>query len=301
MPNGCTGPATMTTRSRCWSGGAAPSRRITRSSCCCGTGGRKRSLVVAEETTRARSRSWMRCSPPASASAKPWCAARAANTAGWLYGELQDHHRALALNTQSLNLASTITVTDTEIWSNARLNLGDSLAALGRLDEAEEHFQAVEQLVRHPRPEDHWMLWRYAQHLFHSHGELWLVRGDRDRALSYADACLQLAEASESRKNIVKARRLRGQVFLARGALAEAEAEFDRALDTARQIGNPPQLWKTLAAIGELRQAQGRLTDCRQAYHEAMTIIDSVAAGLHDTSLRDTFLASAHVQHIRRS
>jgi len=39
-------------------------------------------------------------------------------------------------------------VADTEIQSNARLNLGDSLAALGRADEAEEHFQAVEQVVR---------------------------------------------------------------------------------------------------------------------------------------------------------
>jgi tetratricopeptide (TPR) repeat protein len=180
------------------------------------------------------------------------------------------------------------------------LNLGDSLAALNHLDEAEEHFQAVEHLVRHPRPEDHWMLWRYAQHLFHSYGELWLVRGDGDKALGYADECLQLAETSNSRKNIVKARRLRGQVFLARGAVVVAEAELDRAIDTARQIGNPPQLWKTLATIGELRQAQGQLAASRQAYHEATSIIDSVAAGLHDKSLRDTFLSSAHVQHIRR-
>jgi tetratricopeptide (TPR) repeat protein/transcriptional regulator with XRE-family HTH domain len=228
-------------------------------------------------------------------------AARAANTAGWLYGELQDHQRALALNTQSLNLGSALKVPDPEISSNARLNLGDSLAALGRLDEAEEHFQTVEQLVRHPRPEDRWMLWRFAQHLFHSYGELWLVRGDGDRALSYADECLQLAETSDSRKNIVKARRLRGQVFLARGAVVEAEVELDRAIDTARQIGNPPQLWKTLATVGELRQAQGRLAASRQAYHEATSIIDSVAAGLHDKSLRDTFLSSLHVQHIRRS
>jgi tetratricopeptide (TPR) repeat protein/transcriptional regulator with XRE-family HTH domain len=228
-------------------------------------------------------------------------AARAANTAGWLYGELQDHQRALALNTQSLNLGAALKVPDPEISSNARLNLGDNLAALGRLDEADEHFQAVEHLARHPRPEEHWMLWRYAQHLFHSYGELWLIRGDSDKALSYADECLQLAEPSDSRKNIVKARRLRGHVFLARGALAKAEAELDLAIDMARQIGNPPQLWKTLATIGELRQAQGQLAASRQAYQEATAIIDNVATGLRDRSLRETFLSSAHVQHIRRS
>jgi tetratricopeptide (TPR) repeat protein/transcriptional regulator with XRE-family HTH domain len=227
--------------------------------------------------------------------------ARVMNTAGWLCGELQDHRRALELNSQSLTAASAVAGADPELWGNARLNLGDSLMALGRLDEAEEHFRAVEQVVRHPRPQDRWMLWRYAQHLFHSYGELWLIRGEGDTALSYADECLALAESSDSRKNIVKSRRLRGQVYLARGALLEAEAEFDRALEMARQLGNPPQLWKTLVAIGDLRQAQGDHAARRQAYREAQSIIDGVAAGLRDASLRDTFLASAHVQRVRQS
>jgi tetratricopeptide (TPR) repeat protein len=130
------------------------------------------------------------------------------------------------------------------------------------------------------------MLWRYAQHLFHSYGELWLVRGHGDKALSYADECLRLAESSDSRKNIVKARRLRGQVFLARGALAEAETEFDQALAMARQVANPPQLWKTLVTLGEPRRAQGKLVATQQAYHEATSIIDSVAAALRNQSLR---------------
>ena len=103
---------------------------------------------------------------------------RALNTAGWIHGELQDYQRALELNTQSLAVASTIKFADTEIRSNALLNLGDCLMALGRPDEAEEHFQAVERVVRNPSPQDRWMLWRYAQHLFHSYGELWLARGD---------------------------------------------------------------------------------------------------------------------------
>ena len=111
---------------------------------------------------------------------------------------------------------------------------------------------------------------------------------------------LSLAEATESRKNIVKARRLRGQVFLAQGKPADAEPELDIALRVAREIGNPPQLWKTLVALGELRQAQGRPVEARQAYRDAVAVIDTVAAGLTDTTLRDTFLASPHVQHIRQ-
>jgi hypothetical protein len=67
------------------------------------------------------------------------------------------------------------------------------------------------------------MLWRYSQHHFHSYGELWLARGELDKALAYADECLALAEDSKSQKNIVKGQRLRGQALMAQDQLAKAE------------------------------------------------------------------------------
>ena len=143
------------------------------------------------------------------------------------------------------------------------------------------------------------MLWRYSQHLFHSHGELWLARGDHEKALSYADECIELADESDSKKNIVKGRRLRGQALLAQGKLAKAGKELATALQIAEEIVNPPQLWKTHAAIGDLRKAQGKTDDARQAYREALSVIDGVAGGLKNESLRETFLSSEHVQAIR--
>ena len=129
--------------------------------------------------------------------------------------------------------------------------------ALGRPDEAEEYFRQVEAIVRNPRPQDRWLLWRIAQHLFHSMGEMCLTRGDLSQALSYADECLALAESSESRKNIIKARRLRAEAFLRMDALPQAHAELERALSLAREIGNPPQLWKTHAIIGATAAGAG--------------------------------------------
>jgi tetratricopeptide (TPR) repeat protein len=227
--------------------------------------------------------------------------ARTLNTIGWVYGELQDHQQAMEWNRRGIEAAVEANLPDPECESNARLNLGDNLLALDRLDEAEEQFQRVEQVVRNPRPQDRWMLWRYSQHLFHSYGELWLARGDLDKALAYADECLALAEASDSRKNIVKGRRLRGQALLAQRKLPEAEQELATALQVAKEIGNPPQLWKTYAALGDLRRAQGRLDDARKAYRDALAVIDGVAAGLSDESLRETFLTSDHVQTIRQA
>ncbi len=72
-------------------------------------------------------------------------------------------------------------------------------------------------------------------------------------------------------------------------------------LEIAKEIGNPPPLWKTYVALGDLRQAQGQPEDARQAYRDALSIIEGVAADLTDESLRETFLTSAHVQDIRRS
>jgi tetratricopeptide (TPR) repeat protein len=231
-----------------------------------------------------------------------WSRRRALNTLGWLYGELQDHQRALQWNTLGVQAAREHEAPETtpECENNAVLNLADTLVALGRPDDAEAQFRQVEQMVRTPRPQDRYMLWRYAQHLFHSYGEVWLARGDAARALAYADECLALAEPTTSRKNVVKGRRLRAQAFLVQGRLADAERELDIALQIAQQVGNPAQLWRTFVARGDLRRAQGRVQDAFDAYDSARAIIDRVAAGLTDASLRETFLTSAHVQHIRQ-
>jgi tetratricopeptide (TPR) repeat protein/DNA-binding XRE family transcriptional regulator len=230
-----------------------------------------------------------------------WSRRRALNTLGWLYCELQDHHRALEWSTRGVQAAQEGEAPEPnlECENNARLNLADSLMALGRLEEAEAQYRAVEQVVRQPRPQDRYMLWRYAQHLFHSYGELWLLRGDATTALAYADECLALAEPTGSRKNIVKGRRLRGQALLAQGRPAEAEVDLTAALQVAQQVGNPAQLWQTLVAWADLCRAHGRAQDAHAAYLSALNCIDGVAATLTDASLRETFLSSTHVQRIR--
>ena len=179
------------------------------------------------------------------------------------------------------------------------MNLADSLTALGRLEEAEAHLKKVEQVVRNLGPQDRFALWIYSGHFFHSYGELWLARGDHGKALAYANECLQQSESTGRQKNIVKGRRLRGQVVLAQGRLPEAEDELSIALEVAQEVGNPPQLWKSYVALGHLREAQGKSAEARGAYSDALALIDGVAAGLSDESLRETFLTSDYVQHIR--
>jgi tetratricopeptide (TPR) repeat protein len=223
---------------------------------------------------------------------------RALNSLGWAYMELGDLDRGWEWNTQALEVAKELGVADPELDSNAQLNLADILLVRGQLDEAEELYRGVERIHRDPAPPEIWMLWRYGQHMLHSYGELLLQRGNLEKAREFADECLQGAEASRARKNIVKARRLRGQVLVAEGKPDEAERELLIAVDVAKEIGNPRQLWLTLTALGDVLSAAGKSDDGRHAYGEAKAVIDSIADKLTDDRLRETFLSSKQVEEI---
>jgi tetratricopeptide (TPR) repeat protein len=211
-----------------------------------------------------------------------------------VHGELCDWEKGIEFNQKGLDLA--LTLGDPEITINAQINLADYAFATGERERARRELEALYASL----PELHeWMKWRYSQHIMHSLGEVLLAGGNAKRALVLAGECLALAEQSDSKKNIVKGRRLRGQAFLAQDKLSEAEKDISLALEIAKEIGNPPQLWKTHAALGDLRQAQKQLDEARQAYRDALAVIDGVAAGLEDESLRQTFLNSDHVQGIR--
>jgi tetratricopeptide (TPR) repeat protein len=80
-----------------------------------------------------------------------------------------------------------------------------------------------------------------------------------------------------------------------------AEQELSTALELAMNLANPPQMWKTHAAIGDLWRAQGRIEDARRAYGHALSVIEAVAARLTDSKLRDTLLHSSRVEQVRRA
>jgi tetratricopeptide (TPR) repeat protein len=198
----------------------------------------------------------------------------------------------LEWNTRGVEAARKIAVPDPEIESNALLNVADNLLGLRRLSEAGEAVRQVERLVEQARRHDQYLLWRYSQHLYCTSGELQLALGEFERALSCADACLHLAEESQSRKYIVKARSLRGRTLIACGRLPEAERELTPALELARLLGNPPQLWRTLAALGTLREAQGNPDAAQASYAEGLAEVERVAGTLTDPSLRPFLLAA---------
>jgi tetratricopeptide (TPR) repeat protein len=92
---------------------------------------------------------------------------------------------------------------------------------------------------------------------------------------------------------------LKGQALLAQGQGEQTEAALGRALTIAREIGNPPQLWKTYQALGALYESQADLERARAVYQSAMEVIEGVAARLQNQELRRTFLRARPVQELR--
>jgi tetratricopeptide (TPR) repeat protein len=225
---------------------------------------------------------------------------RSLNTLGWVYMDLC--HWDLAIQYNAEGAAEARALGEPEMIRNAELNLGDCYLAVGRLDETQHTLETVHRESQQSGAwGEEWMKWRYTQHLNASLGELWLARGDTEKALQFADACLAAAEATESRRNIVKGRRLKGGAFLAQGRLVEAETELAEALRVAREVGNPAQIWKTLTTEAWLREAQGHPEGALTVTQEALAIVESVAADLDDPTLRDTFLASPQMSALREA
>ena len=143
------------------------------------------------------------------------------------------------------------------------------------------------------------MPWRYVQHLYVNRGELALRRADVPSALRWADECATAAQESRSPRNLVKALRLRGAALAEQGRFGEADAAFTRALVLAREVGNPFQIWRTLAASADARGAQG-LDDGAAAFaNEALVVVDAVATSLGDAPLAATLRMSAPVVALR--
>ena len=66
------------------------------------------------------------------------------------------------------------------------------------------------------------MRWRWHIALLHAFGELALAEGRHDQALTYATQSLELATQTDSRKHVVRAHWLQGEILAASGRLGEA-------------------------------------------------------------------------------
>jgi tetratricopeptide (TPR) repeat protein len=177
------------------------------------------------------------------------------------------------------------------------VHLGDIFLAKGDLAMAEESFDEVYHMVKDPAVSE-WMKWRYSTHLFASLGELWMSRGNPRKAQEFVDQCLEIAKRTNSRKYLVKGWRLQGEIDLAHRQWDEAEGWLRQALLLAREVGNPPQLWKTYLTMARVQTAREQSAQAQESYQAARDVIDRIKVGLIDSDLRENFAQSPLIRQV---
>jgi tetratricopeptide (TPR) repeat protein len=217
------------------------------------------------------------------------------NCLGWLHMECGDLDGAVELSRQGAKGARKRG--DPETIANPEINLGDIFLAKGDLTLANEFLDGVHRLVKNPATSE-WMKWRYSTHLFASLGDLWLARGDYAKAQEFCDHCLDIATRTQSKKNLVKGWRLKGEIALARRQWDEAENAFRQAVTIAAAIGNPTQLWKSHLALGGLYTITKKPELAQQAYQAAREVIGRIKASLRNPGLRASLEGAPMIQRI---
>ncbi len=224
---------------------------------------------------------------------------RIQNTLGWLHSELYNVEPAILYNQNGLQSAWQLG--DPEIIRNAAINLGDCYLLKGDLITAESLLLTVyRDSQQSGKWGEEWMKWRYLQHCCHSLGELRLLQGDVESGLRLAQECLQLAEPTKTRKNIIKGWRLMGQAFLAQGNIERSQEFLEKAIVLAEELGNPPQLWKTYTAIGDLHSQCGQTEKAVTAYRQALQVIEDTGSRLQSEQIKQIFLTAKPVEEIRQ-
>lgn len=145
------------------------------------------------------------------------------------------------------------------------------------------------------------MLYRTAHH---SDGEISVLRnigiakamdmGDLRGALAAFAAALQLSQQSSNSRGIIEANLYMGEVLRRLREYKDASVHLTAALNGAQTAGLVEQQWKALYALGQVAEQTGSAQAAIEDYRKAISIIESIRAGLGISPLRTDFLADKH-------
>jgi CHAT domain-containing protein/tetratricopeptide (TPR) repeat protein len=214
----------------------------------------------------------------------PWCRQLTLANLASLYQRLGKEGPALELYQQLAGLGQAMPRTE---YAQLLLNEGVLYRRMGDPLKALEQYRASQAVFA-------------AAH--HRDGEIGALRNigiaraidldDLTGALEAFTSALELARQSSDARGIVQAGLYRGEVLrrlLHR--LSGAEDDFRMALEGAEKTGLAEERWKALYGLGRTAEAGGRVDAASDYYRKAIAGIESVRAGVRQTSLRSEFLA----------
>jgi predicted ATPase len=226
--------------------------------------------------------------------------AKILNWIGWIYSELGWLSEARKLNQQSYQATLEFGAGAEEAEANAIVNLAENDVTESKFEEAEKRLKDLLKKAE-TDPGYFYNRHRWEVRLCCTLGETCLYKNETREALKYAKKAFKTAERTLNKRGLIRANRLMGEIYLAMGDLPNAEEKLKSALELAIEVGNPPHLWKTDFALGQLKEAQGHHQEGRKKYEDALNVTKRLSVTLQDKNLRDIFLNSDQVTRIRES
>ena len=115
------------------------------------------------------------------------------------------------------------------------------------------------------------------------------------------------AEVQRQGERLGSNRRFRIPYLRSLAALAAWEGHSEQAISHLREaeglaadLGLPGEQWQIQAALGALYEAAGLPTQARISWTSAVRIIQGLAQGIKDETLRTRFLAGSQIQQVRQ-
>jgi DNA-binding SARP family transcriptional activator len=215
--------------------------------------------------------------------------AQALNMRGWIHRELGDYENGLKFDQEGVDFAQQWGKPSPEI--SARLNVCLDVLHLGNPGRALEMLNKIETQINAGAFGFH--KWRWRLRLLHARGLCFFALDEPAKALASAEEGLSLAETNMTRKYIALNHELRGKALAELGNIDKAIAAIEMAVSLADEIQYQPIRWHGRYRLAELYRQYGREQETQQHLSDAVEIIHTIADGLKDETLRNTFLNAA--------
>ena len=182
---------------------------------------------------------------------------------------------------------------------SALLQLAFALLGLGKLDEAYAAFAAPQLAQAAEGPA---MPWSWQLRLRQGLAQVWLARGDLDRAHGEAEALRARAATADEPRPQAEAARLLAEIALQGGHLSDAEAHLREAYATIEACELPLVEWRIAATAARVHDQQRRRTDAEAAERRSAAILNQLAASLPPQhELRRSLLGHPSVSEVPRA
>jgi hypothetical protein len=180
-----------------------------------------------------------------------------------------------------------------EAETNSLINLGHDRIHAEESERALKSFGDAEAILE----SDVWCRWRFTLRLYEGLSRHHLADERLDEAARYAKLLLESAAQYGARKYAAVAHQLLADVAIARCNPDDAETELRAALDVLAAYPVPLVAWKLYSTLGRLRL---RMNDgsSAEAFKNAFTIVEMIAANVEDEMLRTSFLGAPAVQDV---